>query len=202
MKVFKKLSLLFFTGQAFLTMGSSMATSIEPNIRSLIDELLNKELKVTATDISVLSAKKVEWPSSALGCSQSGQFYMPVITPGYRVKVSVNQSTYTIHTSLKHAVLCKNKAVKTEASPQMKSNNKKIRSIQLARENLIKLKNIDKNSIRLVSVDSQLLSEQNTQCKKKFTGSEKGFLVVLKHHLSQIGFFSDGITAVQCWRKE
>lgn len=56
------------------------------------------ELGVTATDITVQSVEAVEWPDSALGCPQPDMIYAAVITPGYKVLLEAQGTTYAIHT--------------------------------------------------------------------------------------------------------
>jgi hypothetical protein len=66
------------------------------------------ELGAPAEDVSVVSYEAVDWPSSALGCPQPGEAYLQVITPGYRVVVSVAGEPIEVHTDAtgQNVVIC------------------------------------------------------------------------------------------------
>jgi hypothetical protein len=49
----------------------------------------------------------MEWPNSGLGCPQSGQLYLQVITPGWVIEVRADGRTLEYHTdSSDHFVFC------------------------------------------------------------------------------------------------
>lgn len=52
---------------------------------------------VTVDAISVVSGEAVEWPDGAVGCPQPGMMYPQVITPGYRLVLSVDGREYNYH---------------------------------------------------------------------------------------------------------
>jgi hypothetical protein len=66
------------------------------------------ELGAPADDVSVVSYETVDWPSSALGCPQPGEAYLQVITPGYRVVVSVAEEPIEVHADAtgQNVVIC------------------------------------------------------------------------------------------------
>jgi hypothetical protein len=68
---------------------------------------LEKQLSVTADQITVVSATYMDWPDSSLGCPKPGMAYAQVVTPGYRIVLAQGQKQYDYHTDLKAAmVLC------------------------------------------------------------------------------------------------
>jgi hypothetical protein len=67
-----------------------------------------EEVGAPADDVSVVSYEEIDWPSSALGCPQPGEAYLQVITPGYRVVMSVAGEPIEVHTDAtgQNAVIC------------------------------------------------------------------------------------------------
>jgi hypothetical protein len=69
--------------------------------------VLAAELGIPPESIIQVSAIPVQWNDSSLGCPQPGQVYLPVVTPGYLVTLSVDGDDYNVHTDLNGvAVLC------------------------------------------------------------------------------------------------
>lgn len=65
------------------------------------------ELGIDVAAVAVLSHEKTEWPDTALGCPKEGEMYAAVITPGYRVTLSVNGVEYEYHTdAFDRAIRC------------------------------------------------------------------------------------------------
>lgn len=50
--------------------------------------------------VKVISSQRVDWPDSSLGAPEEGRFYSSVITPGYRVTLDVQGTSYEVHTNL------------------------------------------------------------------------------------------------------
>lgn len=57
------------------------------------------ELALDVEDVTILRTESVEWPDSSLGCPKSGQNYLMVITPGFRVSLKADGQTYEYHTN-------------------------------------------------------------------------------------------------------
>jgi hypothetical protein len=69
--------------------------------------VLAVELGIPPESIVQVSALPVQWNDSSLGCPQPGQVYLPVVTPGYLVTLSVGGDDYSVHTDLNGvALLC------------------------------------------------------------------------------------------------
>jgi hypothetical protein len=55
-------------------------------------------LGVSVDELTIESVEPMDWPDTSLGCPKEGQFYAQVITPGYLVLVSANDTTVEYHT--------------------------------------------------------------------------------------------------------
>ena len=64
-------------------------------------------LSVAEETILVKSVEAVQWRNSSLGCPQPGMMYAQVITPGFRIVLTVEGQTYEYHTDQSHIlILC------------------------------------------------------------------------------------------------
>ena len=70
-----------------------------PAAVSTARSMLARHLGIAEASISVVSYEYVEWPSACLGIEKPGQMCATVITPGYRVILSVDGRTYRVHTN-------------------------------------------------------------------------------------------------------
>jgi len=61
--------------------------------RALADELGRPPEAVT-----IRAVEAVDWPDGSLGCPQPDRMYPAVITPGFRVTLEVDGTSYTLHT--------------------------------------------------------------------------------------------------------
>jgi len=67
---------------------------------------LMQRLGVTEEAILVKSVEEKQWRNSSLGCPQPGMMYAQVITPGYRIVLTVGENDYDFHTDMSRAILC------------------------------------------------------------------------------------------------
>lgn len=57
--------------------------------------------------IEVIEVVPMQWSDSSLGCPEEGKAYLEVITPGYRINLKAENTTFIYHTDLeKNVVLC------------------------------------------------------------------------------------------------
>jgi len=56
------------------------------------------ELGVAPGEVGVVSVAEVDWPDSSLGCASLGLYYLPVITPGFRVMLEAAGQGAEYHT--------------------------------------------------------------------------------------------------------
>lgn len=52
-------------------------------------------------EIKVLSAERVTWPNSAMGCPMPGRMYTQALVPGYRIVLSVGEQKFDYHAGSK-----------------------------------------------------------------------------------------------------
>ncbi len=52
---------------------------------------------VPVEDVSVVRAREVDWPDSALGCPEEGMAYTQVVVPGYQVLLQVDGRVFDYH---------------------------------------------------------------------------------------------------------
>jgi hypothetical protein len=72
------------------------AVAQNPAVMAAIADLA-KQKGVDPARIGVTSAEAVDWPDSSLGCPQPGRAYMQVITPGWRIRLTLDGQTYEYH---------------------------------------------------------------------------------------------------------
>lgn len=89
---------------------SPLATPDDPVVRvvDVAREYLAGQLDVPIQEVQPVLAEAVEWSDASLGCPESGKAYAQVITPGYRIVLSVGDREYELHTdrSARNIVIC------------------------------------------------------------------------------------------------
>ena len=87
---------------------SAAQTSVEITVPSDQDPVLNplidaavadlaQRLSIAPTDITVTSAKLVQWPDGSMGCPQPGQSYTQAVTDGAQIILTANGTPYDYH---------------------------------------------------------------------------------------------------------
>ena len=66
---------------------------------------LAKRLGITVDKITVQSVEATEFSDTSLGVREPGKVYAQVITPGYIIKLAVEDKVYEYHASAKNIVL-------------------------------------------------------------------------------------------------
>lgn len=69
------------------------------NLYFLARDDLAKRFEFNPLTIKIASIEKVDWNDSSLGNAEPGMFYSQVITPGSRLVLESDGTTYTYHTS-------------------------------------------------------------------------------------------------------
>jgi len=194
---------IFLTIVITFCSGAGIATLVDEDLRKLVTNALVEKLGVSQKDISILSSKKIDWPNSALGCPQKGQYYLPVITSGYQLKVAVNSREYFVHTGANSAIICENQRITGQTSNSKfpgKESSKQVKAIQLARKLLLTNNAATSARISLVSVEQRAWSEVEKDCSSKsvFKKNSNGYLVTLKREGKNTLYFSNGIHVLEC----
>ncbi len=80
----------------------------EEDIKKISLQTLQREENVKSEELQLLSYERVEWPNSALGCPEPGNFYTQSVVPGYKVIVSVDEKEYEVHigTPNQRGIIC------------------------------------------------------------------------------------------------
>lgn len=69
-----------------------------PTIRNQALQFLAEDLNVDSEQVDVVSVESVMWNDASLGCPEPGKMYAQVVTPGYRIVLEVDGTTYEVHT--------------------------------------------------------------------------------------------------------
>ena len=77
----------------------------EQAVEAAIEALADK-MGVSDDQIELVSVESVQFRDSSLGCPQRGMMYLQVITPGYRVLLSLEGQTYDYRVAGERAMLC------------------------------------------------------------------------------------------------
>jgi hypothetical protein len=115
---------ILMTLTAVLGLGVNAAHSDSAGQDDAVDvakATLAGELHVPVERIQLTSAHAAEWSDSSLGCPKKGMRYLPVITPGFIVELTVDERPYTVHVGGRNAVVCAG-ALERLSYPQRSSN--------------------------------------------------------------------------------
>ena len=72
-------------------------TPSPPDALALAKAILISKLGVNSDEVEVVSAERVEWPSSALGCPEPGIAYLAVIVSGWKFTLAHEGQAYEFH---------------------------------------------------------------------------------------------------------
>lgn len=81
------------------TPGAAGAAVPKPLLDQVAADAAGKNHLANAAQVRVISAQRVDWPDSSLGCPQPGFMYSQIVTPGYRITVEAN-GRHEYHTDL------------------------------------------------------------------------------------------------------
>jgi hypothetical protein len=71
---------------------------------SAAQQFLATELGLTVDEMTIVRVEDAEWPDACLGLPEGGEACAQVITPGFRVVVSVQGTEYTLRTNISGSV--------------------------------------------------------------------------------------------------
>lgn len=72
-------------------------TGSTPAVDAAVAELVERLGLADASAIEILSVEEVTWPDRALGCPQKGMQYAQVLTPGIRIVLAHDGTSYSYH---------------------------------------------------------------------------------------------------------
>jgi len=70
---------------------------------------LSRQKKINKDRIAIKEVTKRDWGNSSLGCPKPGKIYSEMITPGYSIVLTLDNSDYFFHAGLNKVVLCQNR---------------------------------------------------------------------------------------------
>ncbi len=73
---------------------------IPENAKKVVDLAksdLAEKLSISVSDITFNGVEAITWPDSSLGYPKSGEQYLPVETPGYKIFLLYNGKSYEYH---------------------------------------------------------------------------------------------------------
>jgi len=158
------------TGPSEPEVPSPTQLPMDPTMESMIELSkfdLSEHLAIPVEEITLISAKAVDWSDSSLGCPQPGMMYAQVITPGYKISLLANGISYEYHTDTgKNIILCAENVDSVESPcptlPPM--DPKMVKMINLSKEDLSEHLDIPQEEIILNSVEAVDWSDSSLGC--------------------------------------
>ncbi len=122
---------------------------------------LSKRLNVAVEDITLQSAKAVEWRDSSLGCPKPGMGYLMVITPGHLIILEVDGQVYEYHAGSDSPFYCEN-----PEPPLTSTGDSEERALNAAKTDLAQSLNITADQIQVVKVEAVEWPDASLGCPK------------------------------------
>ena len=110
------------------------------------NDMRRKNSTPSPTRLKVTKIEPVNWPDSCLGAAQPGEFCSQVITPGYRLTVEINGTSYELHSNGGDQIRLANSTTPITDIPP---------AAEAARLWLVDQLKIDLNTITVISVTSK-----------------------------------------------
>jgi hypothetical protein len=144
------------------------------------------ELEVLPESIRVVEVTAVDWPNSALGCPKPGEHYLPVIIPGYIVKLEAGEdaeyATATYHTS--DGTVGPLRVVRCDGSGEAPVADRSLPAVQAAIAAFALELEVVPETIRVLAVESKDWPSSALGCPKPgaiyLQVITPGYVVVLK----------------------
>jgi hypothetical protein len=178
---------------------TSRATEL-PVARLAIDAL-SAELGIPKDRIEVESVTAVDWPDGSLGCPKPGMGYLSVITPGHRIALRADGTTYAVHEAGGRAIVC----VQASKAPDPASGSNQLqfaRQYQLARQDLASRLNVPESAIRLSGATPAVWDDASLGCPEpgvQYAQVETtGWILVLKQGGREFKYHADAQHALPC----
>jgi hypothetical protein len=155
--------LLAFGASAWTS--AAMPQANEPVEQRAIQALAS-QLKIAASDITVVRAEPHTWPDSSMGCGKPGTLAMQVITEGHVVVLAAQGKQYRVHVANQRALIC-DKPVLMRKELRRPANARGLdEAVQQAREDLAKRLGADVSQVRLLRTQSQQWPNNGLDCPR------------------------------------
>jgi len=153
--------------------------------------------------ITIASVEAVEWPDASLGCPELGMVYAQVITPGYRIILTVSGEQYEYHSDneARQLRLCQDDRERIEAIRSLVSPDKAIAS---AREDLARRLKTSVTEVTVIRVAEDLFPAANLGCacpkcvEPSIPAFVSGQRIILAAQGKRYEYRSRGIQVVFC----
>lgn len=93
------------------TTDANLSTPLPDGLQTLIEkarEDLAQQLPNAESKIKLVTAIKVTWPDSSLGCPQPGTAYTQALIDGFLIRLETDGELYEYHTNTNDVVFCEN----------------------------------------------------------------------------------------------
>ncbi len=180
--------------------GFANTTSLDEAI-GMAKAALASRLDIPELDINLSLAQATDWPDSSLGCPEKETRYLPVITPGYLVKLTVDKDTYAVHVGGGRAVVCDRSPV--PAKPARAQRSQRVLTLtQMARDDLAARLGIPTHRIQLQTMERKTWPDSSLGCAepgKVYSQMETaGFRIVLEQDGEMFHYHTDMNRVVLC----
>jgi len=185
-----------------LTMTSALAnTAALDEAIGMAKAILISQLDIDKSDINVSTAQATEWPDSSLGCPEKEMQYLPVITPGYLVKLKVDKHIYSVHVGGGRAVVCNRTPMPAKPARDQRADHV-LKLSQMAQDDLAARLGIPTHRIRLNTMERKTWPDSSLGCAepgKVYAQMETaGFRIVLEQDGEMFDYHTDKKRVVLC----
>jgi hypothetical protein len=73
---------------------------------ALAKRTLAEHIKSASIPVELVSAERVDWPNTAIGCPEPGMMYAQMIVSGYKVTLRAEGKEYPVHIGSGRAIVC------------------------------------------------------------------------------------------------
>jgi hypothetical protein len=174
--------------------------NLDPELAALVEEAkvdLSDRLDVPTGDIVLQSAEAVQWRDSSLGCPKPGMNYLMVVTPGYLIKLEVNDTAYEYHADKDQAFYC------AEPQPPLEAQSgPEQRLLEAAKADLAQRLSIAADQIEVVKVEAVMWRDGSLGCPKPGMNYTQavvpGFQIILSTGGQEYDYHADQERAFLC----
>lgn len=183
-----------FLGIAAMITNESMT---EAQAVALAKQAASKQLAIPIEQLAVQHAQAVDWPDSSLGCPQPGMMYMQVITPGFKVEITVGKEIYPVHIAGTRAVVCVRGAGNSTA-PKAQAAQATVDLLRRARERLAATLKVDAANIQVHTIRAGS-SDATVACVEEASGrNSSGKRVELEYAGKRYEYRADTDAVREC----
>ena len=169
---------------------------------------LSEHKSISRADIHFVQVSHMEWPDSSLGCPQPGVEYLQVITPGYRVLLTVETKPYSVHTGGGHTIVCERMATGApkSAADGTVSGATVYEFRQRAQADLAEKLGASVEQVEFVRMAPRTWPDASLGCpepgKVYAKAATQGYMITLKHRDRSFTYHTDFDSLFPCPRIE